>query len=99
MSEESEDDFKYQPITDAARIDKYMAQLLAADIISAGNKELPLCMGDDGPEQLMLMADLAARACKAVDEMAGGEKYWKSLLEINAFRAKRGAKPVWPDDE
>jgi len=100
MSEESErEEYTYKPILDKARIDRYMAQLLAADVISAGNNRLPLCMGDDRREQLLLMADLAVQACKAVDEMNGGEKYAKSLMSINAIRAKRGAKPVWVDDE
>jgi hypothetical protein len=105
MSEESEEALsillekdKYNPITDIARIDLYMAQLLAADVISAGNK-MPLCMGDDGPEWLNQLADLSVRAIKAVDSMAAGEKYYKGMSEINVIRAKRGAKPVWVDDE
>jgi len=93
------DEKKYREVSDTSRIDRYMAQLLAADIISAGNDTLPLCMGDDSPEQLMLMADLSIRACRAVDDMAESSKYWNSSLTINAMREKRGAKEVWVDDE
>ncbi len=93
------DEKKYREVSDASRVDKYMAQLLAADIISAGTEALPLCMGNDSREELMLMADLAMRACRAVDEMAESSKYWNSGLKINAMRKKRGSYEFWPDDE
>ena len=97
MSEESEreelkTDFdrssRNEWITDTARIDRYMAAFIAADIAGADQDDWSLCMKDP-VFYLKFYAELAFEAARAVDREAAIEKKVEAEDRIELVKALR----------
>jgi len=97
MSEESEKEElkthfarpgKHDWITDTARIDRYMAAFVAADIAGAGQDDRSLWMKDP-VFYLKFYAELAFEAARAVDREAAIEKEVEAEDRIELVKALR----------
>ena len=103
MSEESEKEElkahfarpgRHKWITDTARIDRYMAAFVAADIAGADPDDWSPCMKDPG-FYLKFYAELAFDAARAVDREIAIEKEINTEDRIEAMRNKRGINSIW----
>ena len=97
MSEESEKEElrahfarpgRHKWITDTARIDRYMAAFVAADIAGADPDDWSPCMKDPG-FYLKFYAELAFEAARAVDREAAIEKEVEAEDRADLIKALR----------